>query len=73
MGEKVLNDSGDYVEVYPEGNSTKDPSSLKVKEVTVEGRHYIVCLNSRQARKDALDRQAIIESLKERSKVERKP
>ena len=66
VGAKVLNDSGDFVEVYPEGNSTRDPSPLKVKEVTVEGRRYIVCLNSRQARKDALDRQAIIESLKEK-------
>lgn len=66
VGEKVLTASGDYVEVYPEGSSTSDPSPLKVKEVTVEGRRYIVCLNSRQARKDALDRQSIIESLKER-------
>ena len=32
----------------------------------MEGRRYIVCLNSRQARKDALDREAIIESLKEK-------
>ncbi len=66
VGEKVLNAPGDYVEVYPEGNSARDPSALKVKEVIVEGRRYIVCLNSRQARKDALDREAIIESLKEK-------
>jgi len=68
VGEKVLTDPGDYVEVYPEGNSTKDPSPLKVKEVMVEGRRYIVCLNSRQARKDAADREAIIESLHEQIK-----
>ena len=66
VGEKVLSDSGDYVEVYPEGNPTRDPSPLKVKEVMVEGRRYIVCLNTRQARKDAFDRQAIIESLEEK-------
>ena len=65
VGEKVINNPGDYVEVYPEGNSAKDPSPLKVKEVMVEDRRYIVCLNSGQARKDALDRQAIIESLNE--------
>jgi hypothetical protein len=65
VGQKVLSAPGDYVEVYPEGSSTKDPSPLKVKEVIVEGRRYIVCLNSRQARKDALDRDAIVESLKE--------
>jgi len=68
VGDKVLTDPGDYVEVYPEGNSTKDPSPLKVKEVMIEGRRYIVCLNSRQARKDAADREAIIESLKEQIK-----
>jgi hypothetical protein len=65
VGEKVLTAPGDYVDVYPEGNSTRAPSALKVKEVMVEGRRYIVCLNTRQARKDALDREAIIESLKE--------
>jgi Transposase DDE domain len=64
VGEKVLNASGDFVEVYAEGNSSKAPSPLKVKEVLVEGRRHIVCLNTRQARKDALDREAIIESLK---------
>jgi len=66
VGEKVLTAPGDYVEVYPEGSSTKAPSPLKVKEAMVEGRRYIVCLNTRQARKDALDREAIIESLKEK-------
>lgn len=65
VGEKVLSAEGDYIEVYPEGTSTKDPSPLKVKEVWVEDRRYIVCLNTRQARKDALDRQAIVESLQE--------
>lgn len=69
VGEKVLGDSGPafgWIGVYPEGNPTKDPSPLKVKEVMVEGRRYIVCLNTRQARKDAFDREAIIESLKEK-------
>ncbi len=66
VGEKVLTAPGDYIEVFPEGSSTKDPSPLKVKEVMVEGRRYIVCLNTRQARKDAMDREAIIESLKEK-------
>ena len=52
----VLSRAGRYRQVHPE-----DPSPLKVKEVFVEGRRYIVCLNERQARKDA-----IIESLKEK-------
>lgn len=63
--EDVLDAPGDFIEVYPEGSSTKDPSPLKVKEVVIGERRYIVCLNTRQARKDALDREAIVEALKE--------
>jgi len=62
----VLSRAGRYREVYPEGHSSKDPSPLKVKEVIIDERRYIVCLNARQARKDAVDRQMIIDSLKER-------
>ncbi len=65
----VLSRSGRYREVYPEGQSSKDPAPLKAKEVTIEDRRYIVCLNTRQARKDANDRQAIIESLSEKLKT----
>jgi transposase len=66
--EEVLSRAGRYREVYPEGVSAKDPSSLKVKEVMVDGRRYIVCLNEKQARKDAADRQAIVNSLQEKLK-----
>jgi hypothetical protein len=62
----VLHDSGEYEEIYPEGVRAKDPSPLKVKEVTVDGTRYIVCCNERQARKDEADRNAIVESLKEK-------
>ena len=63
---EVLSRAGRYKEVYPEGQLSKDPSPLKVKEVSVDNRRYIICFNSKQARKDAADRQAIIESLKEK-------
>ncbi len=43
----------------------KDPSPLKVKEVRVWDRRYIVCLNEDQARKDAADREAIVEGLRD--------
>jgi len=66
---EVLSRGGRYREVHPEGTSSKDPSPLKVKEVTVENRRYIICLNSRQARKDALDREAILASLNEKLKT----
>jgi transposase len=67
--EEVLSRAGRYREVQPEGSSAKDPSPLKVKEVMVDGRRYIVCLNEKQARKDAADRQAIIDSLQEKLKT----
>jgi transposase len=55
-----------YKEIYPETKS--GPSPLKVKEVWVDDRRYIVCLNEKQARKDAQDRQNIVASLKEQLK-----
>jgi len=68
---EVLSRAGRYREVYPEGRSSKAPSPLKVKEVIIDGNRYIVCLNTRQARKDAADRQAIADSLHE--KIEKDP
>ena len=66
--EEVLSRAGRYREVAPEGKSSKNPSALKVKEVWVGDSRYIVCVNSRQARKEAADREAIIEFLKEQLK-----
>jgi len=56
VSERVLADRGHYQEVSPERKTSKDPSPLKVKEVTIQGRRYIVCLNEEQRRKDAADR-----------------
>ncbi len=64
----VLSRGGRYSEVYPEGLTSKDPSPLKVKEILHNDKRYIVCMNTRQARKDAADREAIIASLKEQLK-----
>lgn len=64
----VLSRAGRYREVYPESSDRTKPAPLKVKEVIHNGKRYIVCLNERQARKDAADRQAIIESLEEQLK-----
>jgi len=64
----VLSRGGRYREVYPESNDRTQPAPLKVKEVFQNGKRYIVCLNQRQARKDAADRQAIIESLEDQLK-----
>lgn len=65
---EVLSRAGRYREVRPEGVSANDPEPLKVKEVIHDGVRYIVCLNPRQARKDAHDREAILSSLREQLK-----
>jgi transposase len=64
----VLSKGGRYHEVYPEGATSKDPAPLKVKDVLHNDKRYIVCINSRQARKDARDRETIIASLEEQLK-----
>ncbi len=64
----VLSRPGRYKEVYAEGKRSKDPAPLKVKEVWVNDNRYIVCVNTKQARKDAADRKAIIDALAERIK-----
>lgn len=68
ISEQVLADRGRFREITAERKTSKDPSPLKVKEVAVDGRRYIVCLNEEQRRKDAADRQAIIEHLREQLK-----
>ena len=65
---EVLTRAGRYTEVYPESADRRKPAPLKVKEVVHEGARYIVCTNKRQARKDAADREAIVESLKRQLK-----
>jgi len=57
--EEVLGRGGRYREVA---------ENLRVKEVWVEGRRYVVCHNPDEATKDAADRQAIVESLEDKLK-----
>ena len=64
--DEVLARAGRYRVVHPERQTSADPAPLKVKEVRVEGRRYIVCLNEDEARKDAADREAIVASLQEK-------
>lgn len=62
---QVLARGGRYQEVFPKTDKADAPSALKVKEVTVEGRRYIVCLNEDQAEKDRRDRQTIVAALRD--------
>jgi len=66
--DRVVADRGRYQEITPERQTAKDPSPLKVKEVLIDDRRYVVCLNEEQRRKDAADRKAIVEHLREQLK-----
>ena len=60
----VVARAGRYAQVHPKSEDRDDPSPLQVKEVWVEdARRYVVCLNVDQAKKDRLDREAVIASL----------
>jgi len=64
--DEVLSRAGRFEVVYPKSGIASDPSPLKVKEVMIDGRRYIVCFNEDQAKKDAADREAIIANLREK-------
>lgn len=67
--DEVLNRDVDRIqEVHFERKGSEEPLRLQVREVRIEDRRYIVCFNPEQAKKDAADRQAIAESLKEKLK-----
>lgn len=61
----VLGSRARWFESVPERSKAKDRAPLKVKEVWVEDRRYVVCLNEEERRKDAHDREAIVAHLKE--------
>ena len=63
---QVVARAGRYAEVSPQSHDPDDPSPLKVKQVWVENqRRYVVCLNEDQAKKDRLEREAVVASLRE--------
>jgi transposase len=66
--ETVLSRAGRYHEIHGPREHSKSPSPLKVKQVVVEERRYIVCHNDEQARQDQADRDAILEQLREQLK-----
>jgi hypothetical protein len=56
VGDRVLTRPGRYRDV---------DANLKVKEVWVDDRRYVLCYNPEEAAKDRADRQAILEALEE--------
>jgi transposase len=71
--DEVLSRAGRYRVVHPKRGESDDPSPLKVKEVWVGDRRYIVCLNEDEARKEAADREAIVAALREQLRNGDKP
>src|SRR3954464_8530529 len=63
--DEVLSRAGRYRVVHPPRVESDDPSPLKVKEVWVDDRRYVICLNEDEARKDAADRESIVAALRE--------
>jgi len=60
----VLSRAGRYQKVLARPDT--DGYSLKVKNVRIKDRRYVVCLNEAQALKDAADRAAILAGLEDR-------
>ena len=63
--ETVLSRGGRYRVVHEARQKSTDPSPLKVKEVRIDDRRYVACLNDEQAKKDRADREAIVSALRE--------
>jgi transposase len=64
--DEVLARAGRSRVMHPERPTKHDPAPLKAKEVRVEDRRYVVCLNEDEARKHAADRDMIVASLREK-------
>ncbi len=64
----VLSDAGSYQEVFGPRETSDDPAPLRVKDVEVEKRRYVVCVNEEQADHDRQQRERIVASLREKLK-----
>jgi transposase len=68
VSERVLTKRGPWQELHPERTKSTDPAPLKVREVKIGDRRYIVCLNEEERRHDAQAREAIVEHLRKQLK-----
>jgi hypothetical protein len=69
VDEKTISAQDGYEDVRPTRICAKDPAALKVKEIRVNGKRYVLCLNEEEAIADALDRDAILSALEEKLKA----
>lgn len=63
--EEVMGRAGRYHEVHARSTDPRATAPLKVKEVWVEDRRYVVCHNEDQAEKDRQEREAIAAALRD--------
>jgi hypothetical protein len=63
--EQVLADRGRFRVVHGPRQQPGDPAPLKAKDVRVEGRRYVVCVNAEEVASDRARREAIVASLRE--------
>jgi hypothetical protein len=63
--EEVLADKGRFRVVYGAREKSTDPAPLKVKEVKVAERRYVVCVNAEQVKHDRRQREQIVTALRE--------
>jgi hypothetical protein len=66
--DELLGRAKEFQMVMGSKQKAGDPSPLSVCEQRVGDRRYIICYNEEQARKDAADRTAIVESLRQKLK-----
>jgi len=63
--EQVLADTGRFRVIHGSRQRSDDPAPLKVKEVQIDDRRYVVCVNVEQAEHDRRQRAEIVQSLRE--------
>jgi hypothetical protein len=63
--EQVLAAGGRFRVVPGPRHQAGDPAPLKVKDVRVEGRRYVVCVNAEEVESDRARREAIVAALRE--------
>lgn len=66
ISEAVVSAPGRFTKVTSNRQGKSHPSPLKVKDVRVEDRRYVVCVNEDEVNKDALDREAMVDSLRKK-------
>jgi len=63
--DEVLTDRRRFHVVYEARQKSTDPAPLKVKEVLIDQRRYVVCINEEEVEHDRAAREAIVTGLRE--------